>query len=74
MCSECKRIICPSSCPNYEPKAKHYCSICEEGIYDGEEYVKNDDDEYRHYDCFNGMRDLLDWLGYKLETMNGDLH
>ena len=40
MCSECKRIICPSSCPNFEPKAKHYCSVCEEGIYDGEEYVK----------------------------------
>lgn len=74
MCSECKRIICPSSCPNFEPKikAKHYCSVCEEGIYDGDEYVKNDDDEYRHYDCFNGVTDLLEWLGYKLETMGDD--
>ena len=37
-------------CPLYEsPKASHYCSICQEGIYDGEEYIVNEDDEYAHY-------------------------
>ena len=58
------------SCPNYEPpKPNHYCDVCGEGIYEGEEYIINDDGEYRHYDCFQGMRDLLEWLGYKIKTM-----
>ena len=57
-------------CPLYVPeKATHYCSICREGIYDGEEYIENDVGEFRHYDCFTGMRDLLDWLGYEVKTM-----
>ena len=61
------------SCPNYEsPKTKYYCDICGEGIYEGEEYIINDDGEYRHYDCFQGMRDLLVWLGYEIKTMEDD--
>lgn len=57
-------------CPNYiQLKALHYCSICGEGIYDGEEYVENDDGEYRHYDCFYGIREFLQWLGYEVKTM-----
>ena len=58
------------SCPNYEtPKASHYCDVCGEGIYVGEEYIVNDNGEYRHYECFQGMRDLLEWLGYEIKTM-----
>ena len=54
-------------CPNYTPpKAKHYCSACGEGIYDGEEYIENDSGDMRHYECFYGMKDLLEWLGYKV--------
>ena len=57
-------------CPNYiSPKATHYCSTCGQGIYYGEEYVTNDNGEYRHFDCIRGLRDLLNWLGYKLYTM-----
>lgn len=57
-------------CPNYEqPKAKHHCSICGEGIYDGEEYLVNDDGDYRHYECFYSIKDLLSWLGYEVQTM-----
>lgn len=57
-------------CP-YSPtkKALYYCSTCGEGIYQGEEYIANDDGEHRHFDCFCGMRDLLEWLGYKIRTM-----
>ena len=41
-------------CPFYEPpKATHYCSICQEGIYNGEEYIENDDGEYVHRDCID---------------------
>lgn len=61
---------CPPTCPNFVPrKAIHYCSVCSEGILDGAEYLINDDGEYRHYDCFYGMRDLLEWLGYRVKTM-----
>lgn len=63
-------------CPLYTPlKATHYCSICGEGIYAGEEYVKNDDGDYRHYDCFHNLttiRELLDWLGYQIKIMEDD--
>lgn len=57
-------------CPNYvPPKANRYCSACGDGIYDGEEYIVNDDNECRHYDCFYGVGGLLEWLGYEIKTM-----
>lgn len=71
MCKICgKSIGHDYRCPNYTPpKASHYCSSCGEGIYDGEEYIENLDGEYRHYDCFHGRRDLLEWLGFDIKTM-----
>ena len=54
MCSICWQTPCAARCPNYIPKkAKHYCSICGESILDEEEYIENDNGEYRHYDCFD---------------------
>ena len=71
MCSICWQTPCVARCPNYiTKKAKHYCTICNEGILDGEEYIENDCGEYRHYDCFGGMRDLMEWLGYSIKTMS----
>jgi len=73
MCSLCKKTPCDSRCPNYVPsKATHYCSACGEGIYTGEEYLENDNGEYRHYDCFYGMRDLVGWLGHEVKTMENE--
>lgn len=70
MCDLCLQNPCHPRCPNYRiPKAIHYCSICGNGILDGEEYIQNNNDEYRHYECFYGMRELLEWLGYEIETM-----
>lgn len=70
MCSICRQTPCNCRCPNYiPPNVTHYCSICGEGIYDGEEYIENDDGDFRHYNCFFGMRDLLEWLGYEIKTM-----
>ena len=58
-------------CPNYiSPKTSHYCSICGEGIYDGEEYIENDDGEYAHTDCFSGISDVIEWLGYDVRIMS----
>ncbi len=70
MCDICKQHQCNVHCPNYvPPRAKYYCSICGEGIYDGEEYIRNDNGEYRHYECFYGVRELLEWLGYDVKVM-----
>jgi len=70
MCQYCKQLICPLGCPNYEPlKPKHYCRICGGGIYCGEEYIENEDGEFIHYECINGTRDLVKWLGGEIKTM-----
>ena len=54
-------------CPLYEPsKASHYCSICQEGIYNGEEYIENDCGEYAHWECVDYGRDLAKWLGFDI--------
>jgi len=69
MCSICGQDHCHSRYSNYvTPKTIHYCSICGEGIYEGEEYIKNDCGEYRHYGCFYGLKELLGWLGYEIRA------
>lgn len=71
MCSICgKTTGCHTRCPNYLPaKASHCCSGCGEGIEPGEEYIENGDGEYRHYDCFYGTKELIEWLGYRVRMM-----
>ena len=69
MCQLCNSYPCDSRCPNHIPKATHYCSACGEGIRDGEEYIENADGECIHWDCFRSMRDLLEFLGYEIQTM-----
>ena len=60
-------------CPLYEPpKAIHYCSICNEGIYDGEEYIENDCGKYAHWECVDYGRDLAMWLGHEIRIMEND--
>ncbi len=59
-------------CPNYTPKkAVHYCSVCKEGIYYGEEYIENVDGDYAHYDCVSNFsyRKMIEWVGGKIEIM-----
>ena len=69
MCQLCNSYPCNSRCPNHIPKATYYCSSCGEGIRDGEEYIENEDGECMHWDCFRSMRDLLEFLGYEILTM-----
>ena len=71
MCEICGHMNCHSRCPNYiAPKTSHYCSICEDGIYDGEEYIENDVGEYAHSDCFFGTKDVIEWLGHDVKIMS----
>ena len=72
MCDICRKNPCDSRCPNAdEPKFNHYCSSCGEGISEGEEYVENDNGEYIHYVCPTA-RELVQFLGYEIQTMRGD--
>lgn len=71
LCQECGRSgSCSARCPNYTPpKAANYCSICKVGIYEGEQFIENYQAETAHYECFDGIRSLLEWLGYSIKTM-----
>lgn len=70
MCRYCKQLICPLGCPNHEPpKPKHHCRICGNGIYCGDEYIENEDGEFIHYECIDGVRDLVKWLGGEIKIM-----
>ena len=71
MCDICDRLCqCNSRCPNYIPKkSEYYCSICGEGISEGENYIENTDNEYIHFECVQGMRHLLKLLGYEVKIM-----
>jgi hypothetical protein len=67
-CEYCQKNPHDSRCPLSPKNTRHYCSFCGEGIYEGEEYIENDDGEYIHYDCPT-TRVLLEFLGYKIQEM-----
>lgn len=70
VCQYCLQATCPAGCPNYiPPKASHLCSVCGDGIYDGDEYIVNSDGDYAHWDCVDYGRNLVEWLGYEIRTM-----
>lgn len=60
-------------CPNYTtPEASHYCSICGQGIYSGDKYIRNDNDDLAHIECLDDIEDALDWLGFTVMTYYDD--
>lgn len=62
-----------SRCPNYEPpKPSHYCSICNDGIFIGEEYIENDNGDLAHYECVDYARKMAEFLGYDIKEMEDD--
>ena len=70
-CEYCHQYITHHPrCPLYEPpRATHYCSICQEGILNGEEYIENDCGEYAHWECVDYRMDLAKFLGYEIKMM-----
>lgn len=71
MCNICRHDPCVPQCPNYlPPYTEHYCDECGGGIYEGEEYLENDEGKYMHFECVRGIRHLLEWLGYDVKHMD----
>lgn len=69
MCQYCLHTPCLPGCPNYEePKAVYHCSICKQGIFEGEEYIENGGD-YVHFECIPDLKWLLEWLGFDIKEM-----
>ena len=70
-CEYCRQIGSHDyRCPNYSPpKAAYYCSICEEGIYEGDEYIENYNGDHAHWGCIDGTRELLEFLDCEIKTM-----
>ena len=50
-------------------KTRYYCSICDEGIQSGENYIVNDDGDYAHWECVDYAKDLAKFLGYEIKEM-----
>ena len=70
MCELCRHNPCISRCPNVYPhKYVEICSVCGDGIYDGEEYIENDCGDYAHWECVYYGRDLVKFLGYEIKEM-----
>ncbi len=41
VCTECNHCICPTNCPNYEPRTAHIlCDHCDDYIFDGDDYYE----------------------------------
>ena len=58
-------------CPHYVGKHLSHCEVCGEFIYEEEECLENDDNELVHLDCVQGMRWLINWLGYEVKEFEG---
>ena len=70
MCDLCRNYPCDFRCPNVEEsKSNYYCSICGNGIQNGEEYIVNDDNDYAHWECVDYAKDLAKFLGYDIKEM-----
>ena len=59
-------------CPYYSPpKTEKHCSVCGEGIFEGEEYVENQDGDSVHVECIHNIRWLLGWTGLEIKYGGG---
>lgn len=53
-------------------KVSHYYSAYGQGIFAGEEYIKNFNGEYKHYNCIYGIRNLVEWLGFNIKIIESE--
>lgn len=70
MCNICGNNPCLTRCPNFHHKYNYLCCYCGGGILSGEDYLRNSEGQYIHRDCIPCTDYLIDWLGYRVETMD----
>ena len=71
-CPYCRQAPHHPRCPLApEPKSYGKCEICGEDIYEGDEYIENDCNEYVHSGC-PSVRELAKFLGYEIKVMKGE--
>lgn len=73
-CEICQHENHIVGCPYYEGKHLLRCDVCGEFIYEGEEYLENNGSDLVHLECIQGIKWLIDWLGYEIKEfgMDGD--
>ena len=59
--------------PERKDEPIYVCESCQEGIFDGDEYV-DIDGSYHHLYCLEDMstRELLEFLGFTIHTASSD--
>lgn len=70
MCSVCCLNPCHTRCPNArEPEPVYRCSICGEGIFEGDKYYRDGGQEICR-SCMEGMsaEEVLELFGERLRT------
>lgn len=68
--NEWRNNITVANNPDYiELPTNHYCSICSYGIFEGDDYVENENGDLAHWECFRDTRHLLEWFGYRVKIM-----
>lgn len=68
-CEICQHENHIVGCPYYEGKHLSHCDVCGEFIYEGEEYLENNGGDPVHLECIQGIRWLIDWLGYEVKEV-----
>ena len=74
MCEYCHSYPHKSGCPNEpEPKKVYTCKNCKEGIQEGEEFARIDEDFY-HLECLEtlGIKEVLELAEIDVETAEVD--
>lgn len=70
MCAVCMQTPCHPRCPNSpEPKPMYWCSICGEGIFEGDKFFQFGNTEICE-ECMDEMsaEKILDLFGERLIT------
>lgn len=70
MCRLCMQTPCHPRCPNAaEAEPLYRCCVCGEGIYEGDKYYQDGDQEICS-ECMDGMAtdELLELFGESLKT------
>ncbi len=70
MCNICGNNPCLTRCPNFYQKYNYLCCYCGGGILSGQDYLRNSEGQYIHRDCIPCTDYLIDWFGYRVETMD----